>query len=127
MVVAAARKGKCKLQSEKCKMKSGWAAGSSGSAIHLSDSQISRNSSTASRMTAGSGSSPGPDFEIQHSLIDEHPQAVERCAAAPGGLAQQPGVGRIDDNIRNHQTGIERLDLQWQSRRPDQDDQWRWR
>ncbi len=42
---------------------------------------------------------PRPDLELPFGLRDEHGQAVERVAAGRRGLAQQPGLARVVDEV----------------------------
>ena len=45
----------------------------------------------------------GPVFDAGDALVDEHAEAVDRSGACGFGVAHQPGAGRVDDDVGDHE------------------------
>ena len=70
-----------------------------------------KNSSTASRITPASGSTPVHILQADHALVDQHPQPVERRAAAVRGrLAINRVSGGLKTTSATTMSGCERAD-----------------
>src|SRR5262245_45011914 len=52
---------------------------------------------------AGTRLRASPNLEGDDCLVDEHSQAVERSAAAVGGGADEPGLGRVKDHVGDNE------------------------
>ncbi len=76
-----------------------------------------RRDSAAARMTPGFGTTAGPRLELHRRLGHQHLQASDRLAAGGTGVAQEPRLLRVVDQVV-HEPSIEVAPRARASRRP---------